>query len=103
MPDVVMCANDYMALGYLSAAEADGYQPPIDYRIAGFDNFEEGQLYSPSLSSVNRNWEKLGYDSIDKLLQLGEGTVEMGEFFSPGKLLKQLPVKILWEDSYPTT
>ncbi|MBR5800536.1 MAG: GGDEF domain-containing protein [Lachnospiraceae bacterium] len=86
LPDVVMCANDYMALGYLSAAEADGYQPPIDYRIAGFDNFEEGQFYSPSLTSVNRNWEKLGYDSIDKLLQLGEGTVEMGEFFSPGKL-----------------
>ena len=86
LPDAVIVANDYMALGYLSAAEADGYQPPTDYRIVGFDNFEEGQFFSPSLTSVNRNWETLGFDSVDRLLKLIDGSVETGEFFSPGKL-----------------
>ncbi len=86
LPDAVICANDYMALGYLSATETDGYQAPEDFRIIGFDNFEEGQFFSPSLTSVNRNWEQLGYEGIEILLQLINGDVAPGEFKAGGKL-----------------
>ncbi len=86
LPDAVICANDYMALGYLSATETDGYQAPEDFRITGFDNFEEGQFFSPSLTSVNRNWEQLGYEGIEILLQLINGDVAPGEFKAGGKL-----------------
>ncbi len=86
LPDAVICANDYMALGYLGAAEADGYSPPRDFLISGFDHFEEGQFFSPSLTSVDRNWEQLGYESLDKLLQLIEEKIEPGDFSSAGRL-----------------
>lgn len=86
LPDALICANDNMALGYCGAAEADGYYPPEDFIVSGFDNLDMGQFYSPSLTSVNRNWEHLGYESVHKLLQLMNEEIEQGNFSSVGKL-----------------
>lgn len=86
MPDAVLCANDNMALGYCNAAMVDGYSAPEDFLITGFDNFDEGQYFCPSITSVNRNWEQLGYDSLDKLLEIIDGEVEPGVFHSSGRL-----------------
>lgn len=86
LPDAVICANDNMAIGYCNAARADGYRIPEDLRISGFDNFDEGQYFSPSITSVNRNWEQLGYDSVDKLLQFMDGIKAPADFDSKGRL-----------------
>lgn len=87
LPDAVVSANDTMAMGYCNAAMADGYHIPEDFRISGFDNFAEGQLFCVSLTSVNRHWEQLGYDSVDRLLEFVEGTKEPEDFYSQGKLV----------------
>lgn len=87
LPDAVICANDTMAIGYCNAAMEDGYHIPEDFRVSGFDNFMEGQLYCVSLTSVNRYWEQLGYDSLDRLLEFIEGTKEPEDFYSPGRLV----------------
>lgn len=73
LPDAVICGNDEMAMGYCAAAEKDGFFAPEDFRITGFDNIDEGQHFSPSITSVNRQWEQLGYNSMDKLLDLIAG------------------------------
>lgn len=70
LPDAVVCANDSMAYGYSVAAAADGYSAPWNFRITGFDNTDQGQQYLPSITSVNRNWEQLGYDAADGLLMM---------------------------------
>lgn len=74
LPDAVICGNDDMAMGYCVAAEKDGYFAPEDFCITGFDNIDEGQHFSPSITSVNRQWEQLGYNSMDKLLTLIDGS-----------------------------
>jgi len=86
LPDAVICANDNMALGYCDAATVDGYCAPDDFLITGFDNFDEGQYFCPSITSVNRNWVQLGYDSMDKLLAIIDGEIKAGEFRSDGRL-----------------
>lgn len=86
LPDAVICANDNMAIGYCNAAAADGYRIPEDLLVSGFDNFDEGQYFSPSLSSVNRNWEQLGYDTIDQLLQMINGEGKKTDIYSGGRL-----------------
>lgn len=86
LPDAVICANDNMALGYCDAATVDGYCAPDDFLITGFDNFDEGQFFCPSITSVNRNWVQLGYDSLDKLLAIIDGKVAPGAFRSDGRL-----------------
>ena len=76
LPDAVVCANDGMAYGYCVEAARDGYSAPWNFRITGFDNTDKGQQYLPSITSVNRNWEQLGYDSADGLLKM----VDTGEY-----------------------
>lgn len=73
LPDGVVCANDDMAMGYCRAAAEDGYYAPDDYKITGFDNYVVAQHAFPSITSVNRNWDQLGYMSMDALLKLIHG------------------------------
>ena len=87
LPDAVICANDNMALGYCDASTEDGYCAPDDFLITGFDNFDEGQYFCPSITSVNRNWVQMGYESMDILLNMIEqNDSKQRDFFSPGRL-----------------
>lgn len=69
----VICANDDMAMGYCQAAAKDGYYPPEDFKITGFDNKKMAHYAVPSITSVNRNWEQLGYICMDALLDMING------------------------------
>jgi len=83
LPDAVVCANDFMALGYCNEAEADGYQAPEDFKITGFDNLFDAQFYFPSITTVDRDYFLQGYDSANILLEMIDGKHEgKTEFFS---------------------
>lgn len=87
MADAVICANDYMALGYVQEAVKDGISVPDYIKVTGFDNLDEAQKYSPSITSINRNWKQLGYDSMDALLEAVEGTSEYDTRFVQGYII----------------
>lgn len=84
LPDAVLCANDFMALGYCVAAQRDGLHAPDDFRISGFDNLDDGQYYSPSITSINRNWKQLGYDSMSRLLEMIDGRSDEALYYTEG-------------------
>ncbi len=84
MADAVICANDYMALGYVDEAVKDGISVPDYIKVTGFDNLYEAQKYSPSITSVNRNWKLLGYESMDALLEAMDGNTEFDTRFVEG-------------------
>lgn len=84
MADAVICANDYMALGYVDAAAADGISIPDYMKVTGFDNIVEAQKYSPSITSINRNWKALGYEAMDVLFEAIEGNNEYDTRFVEG-------------------
>ena len=84
MADAVICANDFMALGYIEAAMADGITVPDYIKVTGFDNIDEAQRYFPSITSVNRNRKALGYESMDALLEAIEGNTEFDTRFVEG-------------------
>lgn len=75
LADAVICANDDMAMGYCQAAAQDGYYPPEDFKITGFDNKKIAHYAVPSITSVNRNWEQLGEICMNALLKLIDGEV----------------------------
>lgn len=89
-PDVVVCANDDMAVGYCMAAQKDGVDAPEDYRIVGFDNVNHAQYCYPSITSVNRNWETLGYEGADRLLKMIQGEDIDPNIEVPGVVKKNL-------------
>ena len=85
LPDAVICANDGMAYGYCLAAAKDGFHAPKDFRITGFDNIEQAQYYLPSITSINRSWEQLGYDAADGLMKMLAGGEDLsGDHFTQG-------------------
>lgn len=71
-PDAVVCANDYMAIGYVRAAAEDGLEAPRDFLITGFDNIREAQQYSPRITTVDRAPDELGYQCMSYLNNLIE-------------------------------
>ncbi len=87
MADAVICANDYMALGYIGEAQKDGISIPDYMKVTGFDNIAEADKYSPSITSINRNWKSLGYESMDALMEAMEGNTEFDTRFVEGRVV----------------
>ena len=68
LPDAIVCANDFMALGINSALTEQGYSVPEDVLLTGFDMIHDGQYTFPILSTVSRGWIKFGETAYDKLM-----------------------------------
>ncbi len=73
IPDVVFCANDIMAMGVCAWAEVHGYNVPDDIKVGSFDNIEIGQIFYPALTTVDRDWEKMGFEGMKLLLRKMNG------------------------------
>lgn len=85
-PEAVVCANDYMAIGYLKAAAQDGLGAPEDFLITGFDNTKHAQQYFPGVTSVDRTQEELGRSSVCFLDDLVMGKDSPKQWYVPFQL-----------------
>jgi DNA-binding LacI/PurR family transcriptional regulator len=56
----VFVANDYMALGLISALTERGLRIPEDVSVVGFDDVPEAEFYQPSLTTVRQDFAALG-------------------------------------------
>lgn len=67
-PRAVFAANDAMALNFMEAARADGWNFPDDIALAGYDNLPMCKNHYPQVTSVNTNYSKLAGNTLDSLL-----------------------------------
>lgn len=75
MPEVFVCANDKMAVGVCNGLKEHGYRVPEDVAVTGFDASYDSERYIPTITSVDRPKEQLGYQACEMLLH----TIETGE------------------------
>lgn len=68
LPDAIVCANDFMALGINSAITEHNLSVPEDVLLTGYDMVKDGQFTFPILSTVSRGWERFGEVAYDKLM-----------------------------------
>lgn len=54
-PQAIVCANDFMAIAVCDALAAKGISCPEDVCISGFDNVEEANTHTPSITTVKRD------------------------------------------------
>lgn len=72
LPEVLVCANDQMALGAIKAFEENGLRVPDDISVTGFDDSEKAEMAGLTTISIPR-YER-GYLAAKQLLAMLNGT-----------------------------
>lgn len=70
LPEVVFCANDYMAAGAMRCLSKRGLRIPGDTSVIGYDNTDIAPGLIPPLTSVDNRFEYLGECLASKLIGL---------------------------------
>lgn len=85
IPDAVVASNDMMAMGACNVLEEAGYKVPQDIIVTGFDHISSAEAFSPSIATVDRNWENLGYRAVEYLFERIKGNDYKEENYVPTK------------------
>lgn len=73
LPEVIVCANDYMAVSICDALYTRGILVPDQVSVSGFDDVEEARVSIPSLTSIKVNYRDMGRKAILMLENLWQG------------------------------
>ncbi|MFZ4188559.1 LacI family DNA-binding transcriptional regulator [Streptomyces pseudogriseolus] len=73
-PQVLVCANDQMAVGALHALERRGLAVPDDVAVTGFDGIPLGRLVRPTLTTVRQPMLRMGEEAVELLVRRLNGT-----------------------------
>jgi LacI family transcriptional regulator len=73
LPDVLVCANDEIALGALLAAEDRGLSVPDDVAVTGWDDIMASRYARPGLTTVRQPMRALGERAARLLHERIEG------------------------------
>ncbi|RUQ07169.1 LacI family DNA-binding transcriptional regulator [Curtobacterium sp. HSID17257] len=87
--DAVVCCNDALALGAMSALQLAGRSVPGDVAVVGFDDIEESAYSTPALTTVSADLDRVAATAVDMLvgqLERGEAAVA-GVVRSPHRLV----------------
>jgi len=67
-PDVIVAANDYMAVGAINELNRRKIKVPQDIAVTGFDNIDLSKYINPSLTTVNQPLYDIGIKSVKLIL-----------------------------------
>ena len=72
MPDAVICASDFMAMGLLDRLGKLGIRVPEDLLVIGFDSSDEGAINLTTVASYEPADMEMGANAVDYLRSLME-------------------------------
>ena len=78
-PAAIVCGNDEMALGALTALRAAGLRVPGDVAVTGFDDIAAARHVRPALTTVRQPIRALGERSVGLLLDRIAGSDGPGQ------------------------
>ncbi len=68
LPDIFVCANDFVAIDAMRALISLGKRVPEDVRILGFDDSSESRHSSPTISTVHIHTQIMAYEAMHLLI-----------------------------------
>ncbi len=75
-PNVLVCLNDFIAIGTLRAAYERGIEVPDEMEVTGFEGTSFFQISTPSLTTVKFDDYLLGKESARTIISLIKGNKE---------------------------
>jgi len=83
----VFCANDYLAVGFMSWAYNHGIKVPEQMSVIGFTGDEIGQYSAPPLTTMVQHTGIMGIKAVEQMLALIEGRRVCSRILVPPELL----------------
>jgi LacI family repressor for deo operon, udp, cdd, tsx, nupC, and nupG len=71
--DGLVCLNDGLATGAISALRESGLQIPADVQVIGFDNVEESAFLAPPLTSMDSRIDWIARAGLERLMRRIDG------------------------------
>jgi LacI family transcriptional regulator len=71
-PTAIFAFNDNVAIGVMRAARDRGLRVPEDLSVVGFDDSEQAEIVSPTLTTVRQPLAEMGRMAVSLLLRLLE-------------------------------
>ena len=68
LPDVFLCANDFLAMDVIQGLREIGKSAPEDVWLCGFDDSPESRLISPPLTTVHIHTQIMAFSAVQLLL-----------------------------------
>ena len=68
LPDLFLCANDFVAGDLMRALYSIGKNVPEDVRILGFDDAPESRISRPTLSTVHIHTQVMAFSAVQLLI-----------------------------------
>lgn len=68
LPDVFICANDFIAIDTLSVFKKLGISVPQDVYLCGFDDSPESRVMSPTLTTIHIHSQVMGFSAVHLLM-----------------------------------
>lgn len=73
LPQAIVCATDWMALGARSVLMEYGIKIPEQIALTGFDNLFDARNAVPSMTTVDRDMHNVGEAVVDRIVKLYRG------------------------------
>jgi len=73
-PSAVFVANDQMAIGAISAIEAEGLDVPGDISVIGFDDIDVSEFLSTPLTTLRQEFTLAAHYGMNQLIQAIDGS-----------------------------
>ena len=73
LPDAIVCANDYMAIGVTDELKKRGYSVPEEIIVTGYDDVIQSRFHDPSITTSAQPFEQVGKNGIKVLSKIWEG------------------------------
>ena len=87
--DGLICLNDGLAIGAISALRESGLRVPEDVQVIGFDNVEESAFLSPPLTSMDSHLEWIAKTGLERLVARIDRTsqADPADLLAPSRLV----------------
>lgn len=83
MPEAIVCATDWIAMGVRSALNERGIEIPRQIALTGFDDTFDGRNSIPSLTTVSKEQEEVGKYAVKILLdEENKSKIDINKRFS---------------------
>lgn len=68
LPQVLVCANDLLAMAAIKVAKENRIDVPEQLKVVGYDDSSYAKNIKPAISTVKSNTEQIGYEAVNRLL-----------------------------------